>query len=169
VSSQTHHVTELRVWGGGAALKGLAGASGPLKATKAQLQKADFLSGHVAMILPDAASYYVWPRLTPEQEKSLGGGADREAFKQLNALSMSDMLDQLDGRKADVSRWLGVPDYSVMAGPETNEERIWYAMRVVSTRKLPKRPEGKDGEGNELVPEGQAGEAQEWLDAHKRK
>jgi hypothetical protein len=169
VSSQTHHVTELRVWGGGAALKGLAGASGPLKATKAQLQKADFLSGHVAMILPDAATYYVWPRLTPEQEKSLGGGADREAFKQLNALSMSDMLDQLEGRKADVTRWLGVPDYYVMAGPETNEERIWYAMRVVSTRKLPKRPEGKDGEGNELVPEGQAGEAQEWLDGHKKK
>jgi hypothetical protein len=168
VSSQSHHVAELRAWGGGAALQSLANASGPLKPAAKALNESAFLAGHVAMILPDNASYYVWPRLTPEQEKTLGGGADREAFKSLNALSMSDMLDQLAARKADVSRWLSVPDYSVLAGPETNEERIWYAMRVVSTRKLPKRPEGKDGDGNELVPEGQAAEAQEWLDGHKK-
>lgn len=168
VSSQSHHVSELRAWGGGAALKGLADASGPLKPSAKALNESAFLAGHVAMILPDNASYYVWPRLTPEQEKTLGGGADREAFKSLNALSMSDMLDQLAARKADVTRWLAAPDYYVMAGPETNEERIWYAMRVVSTRKLPKRPEGKDGDGNELVPEGQTAEAQEWLDGHKK-
>ena len=37
VSSQTHHVAELRAWAGGAALKSLDNASGPIKATAAQL------------------------------------------------------------------------------------------------------------------------------------
>ena len=170
VSSQTHHVAELRAWGGGAALKSLENASGPIKATGAQLAAADFLKDHVAMILQDAASYYIWPRLTPEQEKTLGGGApDREFINSLNGLSMSAMLDALEARKGDIKRWQSVPDYRIMAGPETNEERIWFAMTVVGTRKVPKRPDGSDANGVALVPEGQATEAQEWLDAKTKK
>jgi hypothetical protein len=42
-------------------------------------------------------------------------------------------------------------------------------MTVVGTRKVPKRPLGSDANGVPLVPEGQATEAQEWLDAKKKK
>jgi uncharacterized protein DUF4157 len=167
VSSQTHHAVEMRTWGGGAGLKSLGDASGPLHATKAELQGAAFLADHTAMILPDGASWYVWPRLTPEQEKTLKGREDREFFKNINGIGMTPMLDALSARAADVKRWLSVPDYKALVGPETNEQRIFWAMQVVQSGKTPKRPEGSDAEGKPLVPEVQVTEAQEWLASHK--
>ena len=79
------------------------------------------------------------------------------------------MLDALEARKADIKRWQGVRDYQIMAGPETNEERIWFAMTVVGSRTVPKRPEGSDANGVPLVPEGQGAEAQDWLTAKTKK
>jgi hypothetical protein len=168
VSGQTHHAVELRAWGGGAALASLQNASS-VKTTKAKLQAAPFLAGHVAMILPDGATYYVWPRLTLEQEKALGGGDDREFFTRINGLGMSAMLDELAARKKDLTRWQRGEDTRLLASAETNEERIWFAMKVVSSGKVPGRPGGNDVEGNALVPEAQAVEAEEWLAKNKNK
>jgi hypothetical protein len=50
----------------------------------------------------------------------------------------------------------------------TDEQRIWFAMGVITSGKVPGRPGGNDAEGNALVPEAQAEEAQEWLDKNKK-
>jgi hypothetical protein len=170
VSAQTHHVAELRAWGRGAALRALAPRMrGPLTLTDKQLREAPELSGMVAMAMPDKR-FLIWPAdrsaamITDDQEKTLGGG-NRSAFlKLINGYSMAAMLDALKTRKTEVHDWLrGGPEIQMMSAPETNEERIWFAMRVVDTGAVPARPQGKDGQGNDLVPKGQVIEAYEWL------
>jgi hypothetical protein len=171
VSSQLHHVTEMRQWGGGAIIPALAGVlRGPIKTTRQQVGSAPELKGQVAMILPGGDTYLVWPAesgvaaLTDEQEKALGGSDRRALLRRLNGYPIKDMLEEMKARKTDVQGWLkGGPEIRAMSAGETNEERLWWAMNVVATGKVPPRPRGKDSNGDDLVPKGQVIEAYQWL------
>jgi hypothetical protein len=81
-----------------------------------------------------------------------------ELFRQINGLSMPDLLDALAARRKDLDRWTRVPDYRLLAAAETDEERIWWAMSVVKNRRVTPGP----------VPEDQVAEARDWLAAHKK-
>ena len=105
IASQDHHMVELRNWGGGAGAAWIGGgASGPLKVDRATITSRAELSDHVTLFLPGGlgdflagrpAAFYIWPRLTVDQEKALGGNERLDKINWLNGQNMYGMLLEL--------------------------------------------------------------------------
>jgi hypothetical protein len=171
IASQDHHMGELRTWAGGAAATWIgAGASGPLKVDRATMVSRAELSDHVALLLPGGladflagrpAPFYIWPRLTPDQEKAFGGNERLAKLSWLNGQNMYGMLlhlAKLD--RGTLTGWRDNKDVRAQAeAAHLGAGRIWWAIEVALNKPYPLPP----APGPPMMYDDQVDEAYDWL------
>jgi hypothetical protein len=168
VSTQTTLTAQwMRQLGDGISAKTLAvEASGPLDITDEKIKNDTDLAGHLVLKMPEGG-FYVLPRVSPDKEKQLGPNVHTAYLTRLDQMWMKYMLPEIAklGSPLLLDHFFSI-DAKIHAAPITNEERLWWAYKVVRNKSVPPPPAAvtrADSSTFNPVPNDQVVEAYEYL------